>query len=488
MLRNKWDTALRSSQVFTPVALAKAMVRAVMRSNPKSWLEPSMGAGVFIGAIAEAGVDPSAIVGLELDVSLMCCSQSAAQLHFGVDALHWIFEHGDLYDAVVGNPPYLSLREVDDAIRRSAMRVLDLNGEPVRLGSNLWVAFLLASVAALNRGGSIAFVLPAAWDYADYAADLRRDLPRKFETFHVFRSARPMFSGVSEGSVVIFGTGWQRPHRYFSRVQCADVHAVCEALQDLKMSTKHGVVARCPVPTNSKAFQLADFMQVRLGGVTGNAKFFTLSDDERKTLGIPAAACKKVLTRARHLQWPSIHRKEWEQLRDRGQKVWLFRPSDRLLANPSVARYLLLPTASGGCDRSGYKVASREPWHRTPLPSRADAFVSGMMTRGPVIVFNEFRGLSATNTLYVVEFSRELSLGQRRNLALQLLEERVREQVYLQQRTYAGGMKKMEPSDLARLRVDRPVREVGAKEYASGFAEHCEDRVGLPRFKSDCAI
>lgn len=466
---NSSINTLKSYQVFTPALLARAMVDAVSQSSPGSWLEPSMGTGVFVEAVDSLEGKESNVVGLELDEKLRPPGPSRKGLSYGVEALSWMAATRSSFDAVVGNPPYISLSDVDSDVLKAARDIIDLQGNNVRIGSNLWAAFVLASLRVLNPGGSLAFVLPAAWDYADYAHVIRSLLPLKFETFHVFRSAKPMFRDVSDGSVVILGTGFGKRHRYFARIQCADVSAVCDALRDFRISSRSFEVSEPVAPEPGSGLQLGDFLKIRLGGVTGDSKFFTLSEGQRKELGLPVAACRKIISRSRHMLWPSIGRAEWEALRDNNQKVWLFRPSDSLAASSAVRSYLDLPFESGGCDRSRFKVLNRDPWFRTPLPTQVDAFISGMTNQGPKIVFNDLPKLTATNTLYVVTFAKFLRPGQRRNVAQQLFGDMVKEQLLTRQRTYAGGMKKLEPSDLLRLRIEDPVRNVGVREYAKAF-------------------
>ncbi len=82
------------------------------------------------------------------------------------------------------------------------------NGRSVSLGSNYWYAFVCASLTLLKPGGDLCFILPAAWDYANYAASLRDSIPHYFAHFEIHRSRQPMFKLVQEGCVVIVGRGF----------------------------------------------------------------------------------------------------------------------------------------------------------------------------------------------------------------------------------------------------------------------------------------
>jgi adenine-specific DNA-methyltransferase len=78
------------------------------------------------------------------------------------------------------------------------------------LRSNYWCAFLSACLRLLDTKGSLAFVLPAAWDYAHYASDVRRAVHQRFQSVEVHRSREPLFAEVREGCVVLVAKGYQR--------------------------------------------------------------------------------------------------------------------------------------------------------------------------------------------------------------------------------------------------------------------------------------
>ena len=44
----------------------------------------------------------------------------------------------------------------------------------------LWCAFLSSSIQVLEDSGSLSFVLPAAWDYALYATEVRQAVLDRF--------------------------------------------------------------------------------------------------------------------------------------------------------------------------------------------------------------------------------------------------------------------------------------------------------------------
>src|ERR1019366_6050075 len=80
---------------------------------------------------------------------------------------------------------------------------------------NCWYAFLVGSIRLLKPSGSLCFVLPAAWDFANYAEPLRSEISSHFEEVNVFRSETPLFeaSGIQDGSVVLVARNLKSPSR-----------------------------------------------------------------------------------------------------------------------------------------------------------------------------------------------------------------------------------------------------------------------------------
>jgi len=450
--------------------LADALVEALAIRRPRSWLEPSYGAGVFLSALADHGVSADAVVGLELSKVKLPDAETKAICLRGTEALDWMRKSRQKFDAVIGNPPYASASDLTSRMRsRIASTTNPATGSCLTLSSNLWIAFVIESLSVLDVGGSLGFVLPAAWDYADYAAELRRWLPLQFESFAVFRSDRPLFDEVLEGCVVIVGQGYKLRSQLIARFECRDRESICAALRRFGVQWPGSPDPPHHTVTRTETGTLRDFLSVRLGGVTGQASYFVLTEARRLELDLPVSSVKPVLTKARHLRWPIVVRKHWEELRKSGEPVWLFRPAASDLETGAVRKYLRLPVERGGCDRTAHKISIRDRWYETPLPQRVDGFLTGMSDDGIRLVFSDMRNLSATNTLYTVTFRPTVSIGARFGIARYLLESEMRTRVGELQRRYAGGLKKLEPSDILGLPIPSSIRECSREEYSEAF-------------------
>lgn len=442
-----------SCVVYTPRKLADAMAQALDPRPREQFLEPCIGSGSLVRALARKGVSPKRIRALDLDPHTKDSDRYASVIR-GADFLHWATHTTERFNKVIANPPYLALSRLSDELQHNAQRVKNpFTGEALPLRGNYWHSFLCASLRLLRRDGGLVFLLPAAWDYGNYADLLREELPRHFESVSVHRSYTPLFKGVQEGSVVLVALGYHRENRQLHR---GEYYHVGKLLRSLNGQENTGASASVP---DTLAYRephyrkLGDLLEIPIGAVCGDAHYFLLTEAERRERGLPVDSCVPVLSRSSHVRSGFVSKREWEKLRDRGERIWLFRPDKRHRRNKAVQRYLRLPTRAGGCDRTRYKVRTRKTWYQTELPPKVDGFISGMSSVGPWISLSCMSGLSATNTLYVVQFKNARTRAERAAIGLSLLTSRARQIVARLGRRYPDGLLKFEPGDLKDIAV-----------------------------------
>jgi adenine-specific DNA-methyltransferase len=454
--------ALQSCRVYTPDAVAAAMIAAIEGGPPGLWLDPCVGQGAFTSAMAKRGISTNEIVGVDLESRET--QGIHGQIRWGTDFIEWAAACNLRFSRIVANPPFIALRRLPSKLQSAALALTVDGKKKLRPGGNYWTAFLCASVGLLERDGQICFLLPASWEYADYAAAIRDHLPSQFETFEAHRSMRPLFPKVQDGSVVIIGRGFGRPAATSTYFEYANPNDLCIGVGG---SPDALTTSTTIAPLNSKGpfseatVRLGEILEVSIGAVTGDAPYFLMSEQRRRDLALPTKSLRPVLTHAKQLLAAIVDMAVWQKLRSEGERVWLFRPPRSYMSHPSVRSYLRLSARAGGC-RRGYKISNRRPWHRTPLPRRADGFVSGMSRLGPWISLSRMSNITVTNTLYTVRFRKRCSEADKAAWCLALLTSSARSWLRPLGRRYADGLLKFEPSDLENIRVPRPGSSAGA--------------------------
>ena len=453
-----------SCVVQTPAPLANAMVAALGNRASDKWLEPCVGNGVFLNALSLLGVQQSCIVGLDVDARVRPNDRFGTVLR-GKEFLRWSRSTELRFDKIVANPPYMALERLAAEIRDAAAEVSLSETIKVTRNGNAWYAFLCASIRLLNKDGSLCFLLPAAWDYANYAAPLRNLISNYFSSTDVFRTATPIFraENVQEGSIVLLAKGRREIRDSEARLQDVSRHEVFSienliaALSSRSPERKSLHFSRSvsnPTIQRSKERQpLGDLISVRLGTVTGDSSYFLLTESRRQELQLPISAVRPVLSRAKHLISPKMTPKQWKKLKDADERVWLFNPGPRIVNNRFVQSYLDFGF-NGGCKVENHKVSIRKPWFRCPDLNACDAFMSGMSAAMPTLIMRAMPSLTVTNTLYAVSFlDPNLKEEDRLGVAISLLQSDVRKRMRDNGRFYADGLLKHEPCDLLRLEV-----------------------------------
>jgi len=426
------------------------------------WLEPCFGGGVFLEAMNALGVARKRVTAIDIDRGRADLRSEAHTIR-GSDFLRWSSSIDVRFDRIIGNPPYVRICSLPDDLQAPALAILQKWSHRIDRTANYWLAFLVGALELLAPNGSLSFVLPAAWEYSNYARFIRREIGEHFSHVEVHRSQSPLFSGKQEGSVVLvcegFGKGSCHPIRY----EYPNLDSLCSALACSRGLTCHEFATptqRKPKRSLRKTVRAGDVLAVRIGAVTGDSRFFLLTENQRQQLHLPIGSLVPVVSRASHIRHHDISRQAWKRLRDADRRVWLFRPPLDLVNDSTVKAYL----ANGGCDRGRYKIRHRAVWYQTELPPAIEGFMTGMSQISPWICLNRMRGLTATNTLYVVAFREQLTIAEKAAWCLSLLHPIARDAARSASRVYGDGLRKLEPSDIADLPLVVPKTTLDALE------------------------
>lgn len=443
----------KSCRVYTPPLLASALVGALKDEPTDLWLEPCFGQGAFLKALATIGVPPSRIEAVDLD-RRPSDADHLATVHRGTEFLEWSLATPQRFSKVVANPPFVSFRRLSMPLHSVARRLDCHWAGPTSGNSNLWFAFLRASLSLLKNGGSIAFIVPAAFDYAGYASTLRDRMSEHFAEFEVHRCREPLFDEVQDGCVVLIGRKYELPNFSTKRYEYETAANLVRNIGKTKRP-QSPIGSFQPDQSRHSAVKVAEILTIRIGCVTGDAQYFLLRESDRIRLRLPARVLTPVLTRSRHLKTAVVTRAVWEMLKLQDERVWLFRPDQKYLNLHAVRKYLRLAVNKGGCKKKNYKVQLRDVWYRPDFPTNVEGFLSGSSRVGPWICLRQYRQLSATNTLYCVAFNKRLSKYAKSAWCLSLLTTQFRRQLPQILRKYPDGLEKIEPGDL--MNLDLPV-------------------------------
>ena len=176
----------RLGQHFTSDEVADILVAFTIRDERDVVLDPSCGAGAFLARAYDykKRLAPNlsqrqilqTLYGVEIaDIpARLACERAGTLLHgdFLSDGVRAALPR---VDALIGNPPYT--------------RQEDIDGKNGRLGrAGLHSYFVSVSLALLNEGGRLGFVMPEAWLQTEYGAQLQRAILQQCKVVAIISS------------------------------------------------------------------------------------------------------------------------------------------------------------------------------------------------------------------------------------------------------------------------------------------------------------
>lgn len=109
------------------------------------------------------------------------------------------------FDAVVGNPPYVSARELPDAAKRLYFETANRNwpGFAWRRSSDIYIYFFLQAARFLAAGGVMALLTQSAWLDTEYGFPLQHWMLLNFKIVAIIESdAEPWFTGARVATTI----------------------------------------------------------------------------------------------------------------------------------------------------------------------------------------------------------------------------------------------------------------------------------------------
>lgn len=468
---------------YTSPAVAEWLCRWAIRSDNDSVLEPSCGDGIFVEAAIRRllhlhatddviAKSVTAVEVLEAEAQktrkkALSVIPSGVKVH-AKDFFSWWQTSKQRFDAVIGNPPFIRYQSFPEAYRDLAMEIMrSLGLTPNRL-TNIWVPFVVASVAALKAGGRLALVLPAELLQVTYAAQLRSFLTDYFQTVHVVTCNELFFERAEQEVILLMCEG--RLSTPVSGNQCLVKFAEFTCVDDIISSDPFKVLQRTESKTvchdrekwlkyflseveiqlmrelrdSGCVANLSRHANVDVGVVTGKNEFFVLSQEQVLDLGLQNYTTP-IVSRSAHLKGSLIDKKEWKKLSSAGDRVHLFsadKPKTRL--PKALAKYIV--EAEEKSLHTSYKCSIRNPWYAVPSVWVPEGFVFRQIYDFPRIVLNK-AGATSTDTIH------RLSCKSTKP-------ERVIANTYtwltaasaeIEGRSYGGGVLELEPTEAERL-------------------------------------
>lgn len=480
---------------FTPEPIARYITGWAIRSVDDRVLEPSCGEAAFLlaavdrlAALREGGLDGGlgSLDGVELHEA---SAQAARALlaEAGVTASittadFFTVSPEPRYDAVIGNPPYVRYQDFTGAARTRSRAAALAAGVPLTGLASSWAAFTVHAALFLKPGGRLGLVLPAELFSVNYAAEVRRFLMQRFSTVRLVLFVERVFPGVLEEVVLLLADGYDpsgkdgTDHCELFQVQNAAALGE-EAVARLwrpdaidgkwtpSLLSSEALNAYTNLAHGDDFTTLHTWGETTLGMVTGNNKYFALSPQRVKELGLrPSDLVRLSPPGSRHLRGLTFTDTAFDEMSRLGSAVWLFRPA----GEPSKAAQAYIAAGESTGVDTAYKCRVRKPWWRVPLVPPADLLLTYMNADTPRLCTNRAKvhHLNSVHGVYLRPGLRQLGMDL---LPLASLNSMTLVGAETVGRAYGGGMLKLEPREADRLPVPSPALLTAARKHLSNI-------------------
>lgn len=453
---------------FTPDGITAHLAEWALRDPSDSVLEPSAGEAAFLIAAVERlrglGATEPLVHGIELhrpsaQIARDLVHQAGGDARIRVSDF-FRTEASPRFDAVIGNPPFIRYQDWTGDQRDRARFAALQQGVPLTGLASSWAAFVVHAAAHLKPGGRLGMVLPAELLSVNYAAPVRQFLLERFATVELVTFEEQVFPDAEADTVLVKAEGWNGPPAAQATLRqtrnantLSELHAGTTWTplntgdrwhpQPLRPAS---VDAIAHLVGNGTFVPLNDHGETTLGAVTGGNRFFALSPERIRALGIPHRDLVRISPPgSSHLRGLALTDSAMSRLGSEGRSTWLLYPSER----PAAAT---LEYISKGVDTAvdqAYKCRVRSPWWRVPLLKPADLLLTYMNADTPRLTTNVagVRHLNSVHGVYLHEAVRDLA---RDVLPVASLNSVTLLGAELAGRSYGGGILKIEPREADR--------------------------------------
>ncbi len=446
-----------AGQFFTPNHVAKSLVSWVVRDPLDQLLDPSCGEGAILAHHSRSR-------GVERDpYAAWVARERLPDTNIdNIDFFTWAADTAERFDCAAGNPPFIRYQNFKGLSKAAATLICQTNGVAFSGLSSAWAPFLVATSALLEKGGRMAFVVPAEIGHATYAVALLDYLLASFSKVQVIAIREKLFPRLSEDCWLLYceDFGGKTEAVHFSKVdrfeECkappsSEAHNWADLKRDWSGRLRPLILssaARDAYLTAGRlrgALRFADFAKIGIGYISGANDFFHLSPSQAAGLGIPEEFLVPTVRRGKHLGALPIDDDtiaRWKAA-DEACLLLAIPPTGDL--PPQVTAYL--DTDEGLEARRSYKCRTRGSWYSVPGVIRPDYFLQYMSGADVKLARNDCAA-ACTNSVHGVQITDM----RKSTIALSTWEAPLTKlSCELEGHPLGGGMLKLEPREATRL-------------------------------------
>lgn len=500
----KIDIAKRKSlgAFYTPSGLSDILCDWAIRERTDTVLEPSFGGCGFLTSAArrleklKSPLPQNNIFGCDIDPDAFNHLSRA----FGDITDLSRFALGNFldlnrpvewpaFDVVIGNPPYLPYRKIDPAARCVALETARAEGINLDLRSSLWAYFVILGATYLKVGGRCAWVLPGSFLFSHYSQAIRSFVASRFARSRAFLLKERLFlaSGTEEQTVILLADGYDPKAEIsdadISLSQEETLQALCESIGAWRLSETDSLgnsLGSCGDSVLAQVTEdarthinslrerclptaLGSMFDIRIGLVTGNNKFFVVSEEQAASLGVEIEDLSVVLSKFTQARGISLEPADVAPGGPRHVRKFLVSADLSKDIPAAVKAYLNSYDSEAIAKTSTFR--KRKVWSMPDDGRPPFAFLPVMHHAGPRLVLNHAK-INCTNTIHRAFLKPGVSLSPEL-VTISMLTSFSQISAEIVGRRYGAGVLKHEPREADM--IDLLLPKISKKSISTAF-------------------
>ena len=440
---------------YTSQRIADYMAAWALRDRSDTLLEPAFGDGVFLDAafnrFSALGNDTPTVIGVELQPAVFSKYADSAPTSFAGCCKDFMeCSEKIAVSAVVGNPPYVSLRNLKEEDRARAIdRMADYKIKMLSSGS-LWMPFTIHASNMLAPNGRMAFVLPFEITYVKYSYPLWTYLGNNFGAVKIIRIHEDFFPDVDVETVLLLADQLSRRNK----IKLSDIIHRKKPFAFSMLSEKQRNMIEM-LRRKKTIIPLIDLCKFNIGYICADKNYFHPNKETCRRYKIPSASLLPCISSGKEISG--------------GTGIGAIAGPDKQLNNLFVPgnltaadkRYIRYGVETGVHLR--YKCRQRKPWYITPGIEIPDLILT-VFGDAPKLVVNDGKYV-VSNSLLAGHIKSDITAEQ---LVCMWYNSLTLLSIELNVHSLGGGVLVLIPGETDRIEV---VNAISQEEAGSVFKE-----------------
>lgn len=437
-------------QFFTDPKIASFMVDLAITKNTKTFLDNSVGEGVFTDIVFSFNKN---IKMYACEIDKKTYMKYINKCKYDISAYHCDYLKKDFkikFDSIVANPPYNKFQEIPD--RYSYIKMFKKKYNISLSGySNLCIYFLIKSINELKENGKCAFIMPYEFLNSGYGVVVKKYLLEKKMLSKIFKfnSNLSLFSDAITTSCIIYLENCNHDSIDFINVN---------SINEIKNRTFTNIInySYDKIDPNKKWLSYFDtcnnnyknlvplktYAKVKRGIATGNNNFFCLNKTLIEKFGLSKNVCIPCLTKAPDVSSIVFTAEDFNNLSNLDKKTYIFDGTRSSIKND----YDYIKYGEETEQNKSYLNMHRKPWYSIENKNAAPILLTAF-NRGQIkVIRNEamIKNLTTFHSVFINDDYKDLTDV----MFCYLISPLAQSILFENKREYGDGLDKFEPNDL----------------------------------------